>query len=101
MTAQAHRNGRPLALLPCPRPVRGLVFLEVDMSKTLTERQQALRAARQAAGLARLEVWVPQDMIGRLVAVLRAGEGRDELMARAIGRIVRERERRRKNTPAR
>ena len=40
-------------------------------------------------------------MIGRLVAVLRAGEGRDELMARAIGRIVRERERRRKNTPAR
>ena len=29
----------------------------------------------QAAGLARLEVWVPQDMIGRLVAVLRAGGG--------------------------
>ena len=37
----------------------------------------------------------------RLEAAPRAGEGRDELMARAIGRIVRERERRRKNTPAR
>ena len=66
------------------------------MARTLSERQQALRDRRQAAGLTRLEAWVPKELLERLAAVLREGESRDELVARGISRVVRELERRRR-----
>lgn len=66
------------------------------MVKTLVERQRELRDRRQAAGLARLEVWVPKELLERLAAVLRPGEARDGLVARLLGRVVRELERRRR-----